>query len=82
MQAYEKTLEQGNIITSPSVNQNSLQWVFGDGWQELDSRVIVKGFNSVIVALMEDLNWILYEPNKHEMIIEVIYDKRNQNEST
>lgn len=42
----------------------------------------MKGFNSVIVALMEDLNWILYEPNKHEMIIEVIYDKRNQNEST
>lgn len=82
MQAYEKTLEQGNIITSPSVNQNSLQWVFGDGWQELDNRVIVKGFNSVIVALMEDLNWILYEPNKHEMIIEVIYDKRNQSEST
>lgn len=67
MQAYEKTLEQGNI-TSPSVNQNSLQWVFGDGWQELDSRVIVKGFNSVIVSLKEDLNWILYEPNKHEMI--------------
>lgn len=48
--------------------QNSLKQIFGERQEELGSRVTVMGLNSVMISWMEDLNHVLYEANRHEII--------------